>query len=788
MLIKSLSLLAAVMLGDEGTPQDTVATLPLDGVTISARIANANRSSLRLTDISQETIRKRATGNTFPELIRNVPGVYSTSETGSFGDAKINIRGFKQENISILLNGIPISGLTSGSMYWNNWMGLADATASIQIQKGIGNSMLADNSVGGTINIVTLQPAAKASSEFGMSHTGYGTNSAFVNVCSGDLGRGWSFNLMGSHNWGSSFVEKTGLSTWSYLATIIKRINDRNSLNFTALGSPEQHEQRSSRLSYDEIEKYGVGYSKNWGWYTDENGNRSSRTLSRNTYFKPYFTLTHTYDNREGNVGICLVNSVYAAFANGGGFYTESTGKRIASFLSEEGHIDWNAVYDYNRNTLSDSYGKRAQNIMSDYLAGHVQAGLKSSAMFNIGEDITVDAGLHGQMYKTWEEEKITDLLGADYWYEDYEKKSLAGLMGRDPIKKVGDNVRTHNGRDQYYGTVYAIATYNPAGAERTVATLGVSLGGTALRRWDLYNYSEENKFSDWTSKASASVKAGILQKLSPSSSIYANAAAYSRAPYSNVFFSNGNNSVSKNISNEKNFLLESGYRLVDRRLSLEATVYGAYWKDKSILSSAYKSLDEDPCKFMIKGLDAIHYGAELNASYNESKDIRVSAFASVGEWRWKNDVDATIYDPYTMQPVSTVRVYADNLHVGDAPQTQLGMEVEASLSSLVKGLAFNADWNYNDRLWADFDPITRTNESDRSDSYRIPSYHLVNMGLTYCGTMGKTAFTIFANVRNLTDALYIERSKDGASHDSATFTGYWGNRRNFNLGIRIRL
>jgi hypothetical protein len=339
---------------------------------VSARIADTRTSSLRIVNIDRQSILSNSTGRTFPELIRNVPGVYSTAETGSFGDATINIRGFKQENISVLLNGIPISGLTSGNMYWNNWMGLADATASIQVQKGIGGSMLSDNSVGGTVNILTIQPSPTPSSAAGFSHTGYGTNSAFLSMDSGQSRKGWSFSLMGSHNWGSSYVNCSNLNTWSYSVIITKQLSSKNSINLTAIGSPERHQQRSSRLSYAEVESYGRNYNKNWGWFSDGNGKRTQRTLSQNTYFKPYFTLTHTYDGRDGkDRGIRVFSTAYAAFANGGGYYTESTGLRISSFLSSDGQIDWDEVCRYNTDTFRDVNGLRAQNIMTDYLAGH---------------------------------------------------------------------------------------------------------------------------------------------------------------------------------------------------------------------------------------------------------------------------------------------------------------------------------------------------------------------------------------------------------------------------------
>lgn len=788
MIFKSLAVASAMasLCTSAYSQTDTTSVVNLDGIVVSARIANINTSSLRITDIGKDQLRLNAPGHTFPELIRNVPGVYSSAETGSFGDAKVNIRGFKQENISVLLNGIPISGLTSGSMYWNNWMGLSDATSSIQVQKGIGNSMVSDNSVGGTINIITNQPDPAPKLELGYNHTGYGTNSAFVSVNSGNLKSGWAYKLIASHNWGSSYADCTDLDTWAYSLAVNKRFNSRHSLNLTALGAPERHRQRSQRLSYAEVEKYGTSYSKNWGWQTAEDGKKFARTLSRNKYFKPYFTLTHSY---QGN-SFQLINSLYASFANGGGYYTESTGRRIASFLipegSEgEGQIDWDAAISHNKSVAPDANGLRAVNIMSDYLAGHTQLGLKSDLIKDFNERTQIDVGVHYQLYDTWEKEKITDLLGADYWYEDYSRQSIAGLAGRNPIKKKGDYVRTNNGRLQHYLTLYAMGTYKAGRGKGTVLTLGASISGTALRRWDSYNYTRNDKWSDWTGRIGGSVKAGVLFNLTEASKLYANAAVYSRAPYANVFFSNGNNTVSKDINNEKNYMGELGFRRIGSKYGAELTGYMAYWKDKSLLSSPYKSLDEDACKYMIKGLDALHYGLEADAWYTPLSILRLEAFASVGNWKWKNDVNATIYDPQTMKPAGEINVYSSGLHVGDAPQTQIGASISLNFPS---AFSIMADWNYNDRFWADFDPVTRTSAEDKSDSYRIPGYHLLNLGLTLHGNLVGQEMILFLNLNNLTNTRYIERSKDGSGHDKNSFTGYWGNCRNVNFGIRLSL
>ncbi|MDD2491557.1 MAG: TonB-dependent receptor plug domain-containing protein [Bacteroidales bacterium] len=88
--------------------QDSTLTSNLGEVVLTASFLNEKRSPLRLSTVNRSKIEKRSIGATYPELVKDIPGIYATSESGSYGDARINIRGFKQENISVMLNGIPI--------------------------------------------------------------------------------------------------------------------------------------------------------------------------------------------------------------------------------------------------------------------------------------------------------------------------------------------------------------------------------------------------------------------------------------------------------------------------------------------------------------------------------------------------------------------------------------------------------------------------------------------------------------------------------------------------------
>ncbi|MEG2849592.1 MAG: hypothetical protein RR880_05100, partial [Bacteroidales bacterium] len=208
-----------------------------------------------------------------------------------------------------------------------------------------------------------------------------------------------------------------------------------------------------------------------------------------------------------------------------------------------------------------------------------------------------------------------------------------------------------------------------------------------------------------------------------------------------------------------------------------------------------YKPLEEDAYKFMITGLNALHYGIEIDAWHNFTNWLKLSAFVSTGSWKWKNNVNAKIYDQYTGQIAQEVNVYSNGLPVGDAPQTQIGANLEIRPLKGLSGnkfitnadLSIKADWQYNDRYWSDFDPATRTNSSDYNNPYKIPAYHLVNLGINWNQKFGKKLIAgIFFNLNNIFDTYYIERGKDGKDHSMDTFTGYWGQGRNCNFGVRL--
>jgi outer membrane receptor protein involved in Fe transport len=131
------------------------------------------------------------------------------------------------------------------------------------------------------------------------------------------------------------------------------------------------------------------------------------------------------------------------------------------------------------------------------------------------------------------------------------------------------------------------------------------------------------------------------------------------------------------------------------------------------------------------------------------------------------------------------VKVYSDGLPVGDAPQTQVGASAFVRFS---QGLNMTLEWRYNDRLYADFDPTLRNDPDDRAHSLKLPSYNLVNLGMSWKKKWGMGETTLFMNINNILDETYIERGKDGSDHTMDSFRGYWGFGINGTVGVRLTL
>lgn len=169
----------------------------LADVTITSSVAVARKTPVAVSTIDPVFIEEKLGSQEFPEILKSTPGIYTTKDGGGYGDSKTNVRGFKSENVAMMINGVPMNGMENQKVYWSNWAGLSDVTRSMQVQRGLGASKVSSPAVGGSINIITKSTDAKKGGfvSYGMGNDGY--NKILFSVSSGLSKDGWAFTLLG---------------------------------------------------------------------------------------------------------------------------------------------------------------------------------------------------------------------------------------------------------------------------------------------------------------------------------------------------------------------------------------------------------------------------------------------------------------------------------------------------------------------------------------------------------------------------------------------------------------
>ena len=176
-------------------------------------------------------------------IMNMTPSVYATPQGGGAGDARMVVRGFNQSNVAIMINGVPINDMENGWVYWSNWDGVADATSSIQIQRGLSAINLATPSVGGTMNIITspaeMRAGATARLEYGSGNFIKTTFSAHTGL----INNKFAASVAAVRKVGEGVIDKTWTDAWAYYVGLSYNVNKNHRLEIYAVGAPQRHGQ-----------------------------------------------------------------------------------------------------------------------------------------------------------------------------------------------------------------------------------------------------------------------------------------------------------------------------------------------------------------------------------------------------------------------------------------------------------------------------------------------------------------------------------------------------------------
>ncbi|MCD6112729.1 MAG: TonB-dependent receptor [Bacteroidales bacterium] len=776
-------------------------SIGLNEIEVFSDIAIDRKTPVAVSTIGIKKIEKELGLQDFPEIMKNAPGVYTTRQGGGYGDSRINIRGFDQKNIAVLINGIPVNEMEQQEVYWSNWAGLTNDTRTIQVQRGLGASKLAINSVGGTINIITKTTDTQKGGSFQQSFTDYGLNKTVLSLSTGLMENNMAVNFSGSHTYGNGYIDATQVNAWSYFLSVSKQINKKHQLILTLFGTPQTHGQRSVKkidMMTNEIhDKYGVKYNRDWGYLDGKMLNRKEHF-----YHKPQIALNHYWKISDKTF---LSSSFYASIGYGKGANVVGHGyyKYNVDYTDDGRQINWNIVRDINATNV-DTLAARENNwyqvinndtvfekesvqIFRNSCHNHKWIGLLSTLNYDINDYLKLIAGVDVRLYKGIHYEEVRDLFGGDYWDDTkniYKNQYYdANLLNRSKHAKVGDKINyNYLGYINYYGGFSQIEY-----TKNNFSTfLAVSAFLKSNKRKDLFSYFPENNETNWQNFLGYNAKTGLNFNINEENNVFANLGYYTKSPTFYNIFINYSNEINKDYKPEKVKAFELGYVYKTENFMMRINAYYTKWDDQW-LDATYSYSENNMMKYQniyFKGLDELHKGVEVEINSKIFNKLSLSMNFSLGDWRYENNVSADVFDKISHEKVGTYKIYTKNLKVYDAPQTHFGIETEYKI---IKNIEIGANWMFFDNLYSKFDPTERTNPLEEGiQSYKIPAYNILDMRASYYFKINglKSVFTI--NCYNALNEEYISEGYDGINHDENSFVGFWGFKRNFNFSFKM--
>ncbi len=769
-------------------------------------------------ELSKGDLDRYLASQEIPIALNYSPSVYATNQGGGAGDARVNVRGFDQKNVAVMINGVPVNDMENGWVYWSNWDGIGDVASSIQLQRGMSNLNLAVPSIGGTLNILT-DPASKERG--GLIKQEFGTDGFSKTTLVGHTGLiNDKFAASGAiiRKQGGSYIDGVWTDAWAWYLGASYKINEKNTIELYGLGAPQRHGQNLYARnigSYDanyalSLEGYdaaaletsygyerGYAYNETWN-YVDESydgvqnyaGSNHPRRFSdyinerENYYDKPQVSVNWYFDpdsNWKWD------NVFYYSGGEGGGSGTYGSVARGGSFGDYMyRNRDWNAQIATNSANIDSKGEAESKGILRNSVNEQWTIGAISKVTLESSENLSFSGGLDWRTASITHRYEVRDLLGGDYF------------LWKGSEKRLGDAFNYNN-----TNTVDWIGAF-VQGAYEKDAFNGFAMAGVSQIK---YGFEDHFRIEPDGSKYSINsdsiegfqIKAGGRYDISETLSAYANLGYVEKVPIFDAVIDDGSGKLFLNPENEKFTNVEIGlnYTNEDGTFLFSGNIYRTNWKDRAF--SKYVSVIEDYVN--LTGVNQLHQGLEIEGSYYFNKSLKLDAAISLNDWTYTSDVNA-VYDPEDSSlPSQTYRLFIDNLKVGDAPQTQ----ISSSLTYMpTTELTITGRVRHNRDSYAKFDPIGRTIEADDTQSWKMPNHTVFDLHLNWNLPIdGDIQYELFANVLNVFDKKYIQDATDADSfsgyrgdfiasgdyadlHDADGAAVHFGAPRRINAGIKV--
>ncbi len=668
----------------------------------------------------------------------------------NFGPLRYRIRGYGSDQVTVLINNIPMNDAITGNTIWSQWGGLNDVFRARTSVQGLFSS---EFSFGGLYGSNFID--ASASNQRPQTRVTYSaTNRSYRNRLmfthsSGLRKNGWAYSVSGSMRWSESgYIPGTYYDGKSYFVAVDKVINDRHKLGVISFGTPTIYGKMAPVVGeiYDVADKY---YNPNWGYQNGEVRNAKERQT-----FMPTTILNYTYTPSKKNI-------LYIALSNQSGTHANTTldwynapdprpdyYRYLPSYQTDSGlnatvtnelrndpnklQINWDKIYNTNyqsRDTLRDAdgnilkTGRWSRYIQGAFVEKVNKWTLSPTWLSVISDNISMTTGLIYQHQKMENYKQIKDLLGGEFYVNlnQFARREYAAnneveqynLLEPNKVLSVDDKYNY-----DYNSIVNNTSIWNQWVFKYSKFDAFVS---TAL---NMNNYQREGLFQNGLFKDNSlgkservnfttfNVKGGLTYKINGRNYVYANGGLLRNTPdFRDIFISpQMNNYIVADPKTVKIKTAELGY--IYRAPSLKASI-NTYATDFADVLNIIRFYNDDENAFVNYVMSDVNYrnlGMELGIEAKLNSAWTLTGALALGQSYYTNNPTVTVFNQNdtsaTPTRTSGKTVYQKNYYTGNGPQTAAGFGISYNSK---KYWFVTLNFNYLDDNYVSLSPERHT-------------------------------------------------------------------------------
>ena len=678
----------------------------------------------------------------------NISGLLSASQdifqraaAFEFSQSFFRVRGLNTDNGAVLMNGIEMNKMFDGRPQWSNWGGLNDVLRGQELSMGLAPSSYTFGGLLGSTNINLRASSYRAGGRitYSSSNRSY-TNRLMATYASGLLDGGWSYAFSIGRRWGDEgFQDGTFYDANSFFASVEKKINDKHSLNFVGIYTPNRR-GKSSPNTQEVFDLKGTTYNEYWGWHDGEKRNSRVRRIA-----EPVLMLNHYWDISDkttlntnvayqfGELGNSRLD--YAGGANPSPAYyqdlpsyflADTDGPDYAgAYLAEQsfrngGQVNWNRIYDANlTNNINGDY---AAYILYEDRSDDQQFSANTILESSLSDQVTLNAAVNYKRLKSHNFAEIMDMLGSNTGYLNVDSFDQVQFDLRNPNQVVGegDTFRYNFNIDANVLSSFVQAQFK---YNKVDFFLAGSYTATEYQREGLYqsetyadnSYGKGRKLSF----TGLGAKGGFTYKFSGKHIFNVNAGYLTKAPTIRNTFTNSreNHAIvgdqsGIDITEEKITSFDANYVFRSSTVKARLTGYYTQMQDANEISFYFadgiSGVDQGTAfvQEILQGIDKSHLGLEFGIEAQVTPTIKLTGVASVGQYTYNNNPNLVLTSSDFVEGLNFGQANLENYRIAAGPQQAASIGFEYRDPNY---WWFGTTANFFADTYVDVSPLTRT-------------------------------------------------------------------------------